>query len=78
MSSVSPAPSVGAYITTQRQIATEAALIGTATTAAGGHGPAVVVDLSAAAKAMMQQAQQGQQIADMLNAVIAAASTPRS
>jgi hypothetical protein len=72
MSPVSAAPNVGAYIAAQRQIATDAALIGTAAPAAGGDGPAVVVDLSAAAKAMMQQAQQGQQIADMLNAVIAA------
>jgi hypothetical protein len=76
MSTVSPASGVGAFIATQRQIATDAALIGTATSAAGGDGPAVVVDLSAAAKAMMQQAQQGQQIADMLNAVVAAGRSP--
>ena len=76
MSTVSPASSVGAFIATQRQIAGDAALIGTATNAAGGDGPAVVVDLSAAAKALMQQAQQGQQIADMLDSVVAAGRSP--
>lgn len=76
MSTVSPASSVGAFIATQRQIAADAALIGTATNATGGDGPAVVVELSAATKALMQQAQQGQQIADMLNAVIAAGRSP--
>lgn len=71
MSAISPTSSIGAYIATQRQIAVEAALIGAGTSAAGGGDtPAVIVDLSEAAKAMMEQAQEGQQIADMLQTLV--------
>jgi hypothetical protein len=71
MSAVSPASSIGASIASQRQIATEAALIGAGTSAAGGGDtPAVIVDLSEAAKAMMEQAHEGQLIADMLGAIV--------
>jgi hypothetical protein len=73
MSTVSPASSVGAYIASQRQIAVQSALIGAATSASGGGDtPAVIVDLSEAAKAMMEQAHEGQLIADMLQTTISA------
>jgi hypothetical protein len=73
MSAISPASSVGAYIASQRQVAVEAALIGVGTSAAGGGDtPAVILDLSEAAKAMMEQAHEGQLIADMLQTMISA------
>jgi hypothetical protein len=73
MSTISPATSVGAYIASQRQIAVQAASIGAGTSASGGGDtPAVVLDLSEAAKAMMEQAHEGQLIADMLQTVISA------
>lgn len=73
MSAVSPASGIGAYIPSQRQISVQAALIDAGTSATGGGDtPAVILDLSEAAKAMMEQAHEGQLIADMLQTMISA------
>jgi hypothetical protein len=82
MSTVSPS-GLGALLLGQRDSAAKVAMVeaaapqltGTGTTG-GGDTPAVVLDLSEAAKAMMQQAQQGQMIADMVQASISPGSGP--
>ncbi len=71
MSAVAPASSLDALVVIQRVIAMQAALLDASGGQAGGDTPAVVVDLSDHAKAMLAQAQEGQAIAEMLQKSVA-------
>jgi hypothetical protein len=74
MSAIGPASSLDALVVIERMIATQTALLSATGGQSGGDTPAVVVDLSNHAKAMLVQAQEGQAMADMLQKLVASAA----